>query len=60
MKMKRKIGAIGIGKYFYIMKVIYIITIIGIVYIKVTNVQQPLNTGKFKYILKISKNGDKK
>ena len=58
--MKRKIGAIGIGKYFYIMEVIYIITIIGIVYIKVTNVQQPLNTGKCKYILKILKNGDKK
>lgn len=60
MKMKRKIGVIGIGKYFYIMKVIYIITIIGIVYINITNVQQPLNTGKRKYILKILNDGDKK
>lgn len=60
MKMKRKIGVIGIGQYFYIMKVIYIVTIIGTVYINVTNVQQPLNTGKRKYILKILKNGDKK
>ena len=58
MKTKRKIKA-G-GQYFYIMKVIYIITIIGIMYIKVTNVQQPLNTGKRKYISKILKNGDKK
>ena len=40
------------GKYFYIMNVIYIINIMKIVYIKKTNVQQPLYMGKFKYILK--------
>jgi len=58
MKMKRKITTIG--QYFYIMKVIYIIIIIEIVCMRITNVQQPLNTGKCKYILKILKNGDKK
>jgi len=54
MKIKRKI--MSKGKYFYIMKVIYIITIIEIVCMKAINVQQPLNMGKRKYILKILKN----
>lgn len=54
MKIKRKI--MRIGKYFYIMKVIYIIIIVESVYVKVTNVQQSLNMGKCKYILKILKN----
>jgi hypothetical protein len=54
--MKKKTKFISIGKYFYIMKVIYIITLIEIMYIKVTGVQQPLNMGKCKYILKILKN----
>ena len=54
MRKKRKL--ILIGKYFYIMKVIYINTIIEVVYKRITNVQQHLNMGKPKYILNILKN----
>ena len=56
--MNKKMEIEKISKSFYIMKVIYnnIITIVNIKSIR--NVQQSLNRGKPKYILKINKNGD--
>ena len=48
------------GKIFYIMKVIYIYGINRLHVYFVRNVQQSLNMGKPKYILKILKTGDKK
>jgi hypothetical protein len=42
------------------MKVIYIFIINGLVIHSVRGVQQSLNMGKSKYILKILKNGDLK
>ena len=47
-------------KVFYTMKVIYIFIINRLVIHSVRSVQQSLNMGKSKYILKILKNGDLK
>ena len=47
-------------KVFYTMKVIYIFTINRLLIHSVRSVQQSLNMGKSKYILKILKNGDLK
>ena len=47
-------------KVFYTMKVIYIFIINRLLIHSVRSVQQSLNMGKSKYILKILKNGDLK
>ena len=47
-------------KVFYIMKVIYIFIINRLLIHSVRSVQQSLNMGKSKYMLKILKNGDLK
>jgi len=49
----------GYGKSFYIMKVIYNNRIYRLLAINVRNVQQSLYMGKYNYILKIFKIGDK-